>query len=225
MFEAWGRGLYRARRLTLLIALLFAIGAGVWGTGVFGKLDSGNTFTPPNSQSNVESNLAASLFGRDDADVVVLFHSAADTVADPAYRQAVTAYLAALPADQVTKSATYWTSGQPDLVSGDKHSTYAVLQLAGGTDQAREDTYKAIKADFPATAGPAGDGITARSAAPRPPKSPSTARSAPASPGPSRSRSRCCSSCWCSSSAAWSPPACRSRSAASPSSARSPCSA
>ena len=162
MFEAWGRGLYRARRFTLLIALLFAIGAGVWGTGVFGKLDSGNTFTPPNSQSNVESNLAASRFGRNDADVVVLFHSAADTVADPAYRQAVAAYLAALPANQVAKSATYWTSGQPDLVSADKHSTYAVLQLAGGTDQAREDTYKAIKANFPATAGPPGDGITAQ---------------------------------------------------------------
>src|SRR3984885_13299996 len=162
MFEAWGRGLYRARRLTLLIALLFAIGAGVWGTGVFGKLDSGNTFTPPTSQSNREPTPPASLFGRNDADVVVLFHSAADTVADPAYRQAVAAYLAALPANQVTKSATYWTSGQPDLVSADKHSTYAVLQLAGGTDQAPEDTYKAIKADFPAAAGPSGDGITAQ---------------------------------------------------------------
>src|ERR1700751_5065057 len=117
MFEAWGPGLYRARRLTLIIALLFAVGAGIWGTGVFGKLNSGNTFTPPNSQSNVESNLAASLFGRNGADVVVLFHSAADTVGDPAYRQAVTAYLASMPANQVARSATYWTSGQPDLVS------------------------------------------------------------------------------------------------------------
>ncbi|HEX3515377.1 MAG TPA: MMPL family transporter [Trebonia sp.] len=162
MFEAWGRGLYRARRLTLVIALLFAVGAGVWGTGVFGKLDSGNTFTPPNSQSNVESNLAASLFGRDDADVVVLFHSADRTVADPVYRQAVAEYLAALPGRQVSKSATYWTSGRPNLVSADKHSTYAVLQLAGGSDQAREDTYKAIKGDFQTVAGPAGDGITAQ---------------------------------------------------------------
>ena len=100
MFEAWGRGLYRARRLTLVIALLFAVGAGVWGTGVFGKLDAGNTFTPPNSQSNVESNLAASLFGRDNADVVVLFHSAARTVADPVYRRAVAEYLGALPGNQ-----------------------------------------------------------------------------------------------------------------------------
>jgi trehalose monomycolate/heme transporter len=162
MFEAWGAGLYRARRLTLVIALLFAVGAGVWGSGVFGKLDSGNTFTPPNSQSNVESNLAGSLFGRDDADVVVLFHSAARTVADPVYRQAVAGYLAALPAKQVTKTATYWTSGQQDLVSADKHSTYAVLQLAGGSDQAREHTDKAITADFAAAAGPPGDGITAQ---------------------------------------------------------------
>ncbi|HWG26821.1 MMPL family transporter, partial [Actinospica sp.] len=160
MFEAWGRGLYRARRLTLVIGLLFAVGAAVWGTGVFGKLNSGNTFTPPNSQSNVESNLAGSLFGRNDADVVVLFHSAARTVADPVYRQAVAQYLAALPGNQVTKTATYWTSGQPNLVSADKHSTDAVLQLAGGSGQARDDTYKAIKADFPAVAGPPGDGIT-----------------------------------------------------------------
>jgi trehalose monomycolate/heme transporter len=162
MFEAWGRGLYRARRLTLLIALLFAVGAGVWGTGVFGKLNSGNTFAPPNSQSSVESNLAGSLFGRNGADVVVLFHSAAHTVADPVYRQAVAGYLAALPAREVTRSASYWTSGQPDLASADRHSTYAVLQLAGGSDQAREGTYKAIKADFPTVAGTPGDGITAQ---------------------------------------------------------------
>jgi len=162
MFEAWGRGIYRTRRLTLVIALLFAVGAGVWGTGVFGKLDSGNTFTPPNSQSNAESTLAASLFGRNSADVVVLFHSAAHPVADPVYRQAVTGYLADLPANEVTKSATYWTSGQPSLVSADRHSTYAVLQLAGGTDQARETAYKAIKADFKTAAGTPGDGITAQ---------------------------------------------------------------
>jgi len=162
IFETLGRGLYRARRLTLVIALLFAVGAAVWGTGVFGKLNSGNTFTPPSSQSNAESNLATSLFGRNEADVVVLFHSAAHTVADPAYRQAVAEYVAALPAGKVARSATYWTSGQADLVSADKHSTYAVLQLVGGSDQAREDTYKAIESDFPAQAGPAADGITAQ---------------------------------------------------------------
>jgi RND superfamily putative drug exporter len=162
MFEAWGRSLYRARRLTLAVALLFAVAAAVWGTGVFGRLDSGNTFTPPNSQSSAETALAASLFGRDGADVVVLFRSAAHTVSDPVYRQAVTSYLAGLPAGQVTGAVTYWTSGQPDLVSADGHSTYAALRLAGGSDQARENTYKAMGNDFPGRAGAPGDGITAQ---------------------------------------------------------------
>jgi len=159
MFEAWGRGLYRARRLTLVIAVLFAVAAGVWGTGVFSKLTSGNSFTPPDSQSNSEGSLAASTFGRADADVVVLYHSATMTVQDPAYRRAVTAALAGLPSADVARTTTYWSSGQHALVSADRHSTYAVLQLAGADDGARQKTYKAIKDDFPGTAG---DGITAR---------------------------------------------------------------
>ena len=89
MFEAWGRWLYRWRKLTLAAGLLFAVFAGVWGTGVFGKLDGGNTYTPPASQSNAESAKATSLFGRGAADVVVLFHSAGTTVADRSYQQAV----------------------------------------------------------------------------------------------------------------------------------------
>ena len=159
MFEAWGRGLYRARRLTLVLAAAFAVAAGVWGTGVFSKLTSGNTFTPPSSESNRESALATSVLGRNAADVVVLYHSAAMTVADPAYRQAVTAELAALPAADVLHASTYWSSGQASLVSADRHSTYAVLQLAGADDAARQHTYKAIKNDL--ASGP-GSGVTAK---------------------------------------------------------------
>jgi len=159
MFEAWGHGLYRARRLTLVIAVLFAVGAAIWGTGVFGKLTSGNTFTPPSSQSNQESALAASVFGRNDADVVVLYHSAAMTVSDPAYRQAVASELGALPAADVVRAKTYWSTGQASLVSADRHYTYAVLQLAGADDAARQDTYKAIKNDL---ASDLGSGVTAQ---------------------------------------------------------------
>src|SRR5215469_3354363 len=131
MFEAWGRGLYRARRLTLVIAVVFALAAGAWGTGVFSKLTSGNTFTPPNSQSNRETDLAASVFGRNDADVVVLYRSPTMTVADPAYRQAVTAELASLPSADVKRVTTYWSTGSGGFVSANRHETYAVLELAG----------------------------------------------------------------------------------------------
>ena len=96
----------------------------------------------------------------------------------------------------MTKSATYWTSGQPGLVSADRHSTYAVLQLAGGTDQEREDTYKAIKADFATVAGPPGDGITAQVGGYTPTEVAINGEVSANIAGPRRSRSPCCLSSW-----------------------------
>jgi trehalose monomycolate/heme transporter len=161
MFEAWGRSLARRRRLVLALTLVFAAFAAAWGTGVFGKLSSGDNFTPPASQSQHEANLAGQVFGRNDADVVVLYHSATLTVADPAYRQAVTTALGSLPRADVARVTTYWSSGSPSLVSTDRHSTYAVLQLTGADDAARHATYDAIKADL-TPQSLAADGVTAR---------------------------------------------------------------
>jgi RND superfamily putative drug exporter len=158
-FESLGHAMYRRRRLVLALAVLFAIFAGVWGTGVFGRLISGDTFSPPDSQSQREASAAASAFGRSDADVVVLYRSPTMTVDDPAYRQAVTTALATLPRADITRVATYWSAGQPAMVSTDRHATYAVIQLAGATDQARDSTYKAVQADF---SRPVGSGITSQ---------------------------------------------------------------
>jgi trehalose monomycolate/heme transporter len=161
MFEAWGRFLARRRRLVLIGTLLFVAFAGIWGTGVFGRLSSGDDFTPPASESQHEANLASQVFGRNDADVVVLYHSGAMTVSNPAYRQAVTTALSSLPRADVAKVTTYWSSGSPSLVSTDRHSTYAVLQLTGADDAARHTTYDAIKNDLvPASLG--ADGVSAR---------------------------------------------------------------
>jgi hypothetical protein len=80
MFEAWGRALYTRRRLTLGIALVLVAVAAVWGTGVFGKLSSGNSFTPPASQSQREADQASRAFGRNDADVVVLRQTGRETM-------------------------------------------------------------------------------------------------------------------------------------------------
>ncbi len=161
MFEAWGHALFRGRRLALVVTLLFVAFAAVWGTGVFGKLSSGDNFTPPSSPSQREANRADQVFGRNDADVVVLYRSATLTVTDPAYRQAVTAALASLPRADVARVTTYWSSGSPSLVSTDRHSTYAVLQLTGADDAARHTAYDAIKAGL-TPASLAADGVTAR---------------------------------------------------------------
>ena len=67
MFEIWGRAVYRRRVLALVIVMLALAGAAVWGSGVFGSLQSSGGFTPPNSESQQASNLAARALGRTDA--------------------------------------------------------------------------------------------------------------------------------------------------------------
>ncbi len=150
MFEAWGRLVYRRRRLVLLAAAVAVVGAAVWGTGVFGSLQSGGGFTAPGSQSQRASDLATRAFGRDTADVVVLYRSASLTVRDPAYRAAVTGTLAALPRGKVLSAATYWSTRSPQFVGAGGHETYAVLRLAGATDAARIKTYQAISGELAA---------------------------------------------------------------------------
>jgi uncharacterized membrane protein YdfJ with MMPL/SSD domain len=161
MFEAWGRALYRRRWLTLGITLVVVAVAAVWGTGVFGKLSSGDNFGPPASQSQHEASQADRVFGRNDADVVVLYRSATMSVGDPGYRQAVTAALSQLPRADVAGVTTYWSSGSARLVSADRHATYAVLQLTGADDAARQQSYDAIKADL-APPALAASGVTAQ---------------------------------------------------------------
>jgi trehalose monomycolate/heme transporter len=160
MFETWGRIMARRRRLVLLLTVAFVAFGLAWGTGVFGKLSSSSNFTPPNSQSQHESDLAGKAFGRSDADIVVLYRSATMTVTDPRFERAVTTALGKLPRGGIARVTTYWTSQSPSLVSTDRHATYAVLQLSGSDDAARQATFKTIKTDVSAGT-PAASGVRA----------------------------------------------------------------
>jgi RND superfamily putative drug exporter len=145
VFESWGRVVYARRRLILVIAAIVVVAAAVWGTRVFGALQSAGGFSAPGSQSQQESDLAARAFGRDTADVVVLYSSPRLTVHDAAFRASVTRTLAALPAAEVRSAATYWSTRSPQFASADGHASYAVLELAGGTDSARTASFHAIE--------------------------------------------------------------------------------
>ena len=91
-------------------------------------------FEDPGSESARSAVVAADL-GRDEADVVVLYRSEARTVEDPAFRRAVTATLAALPAADVARTVDWFSTRAPGLVSADRHATYAVLTLTGDEQQ------------------------------------------------------------------------------------------
>jgi trehalose monomycolate/heme transporter len=144
-FERWGHVAYRRRRVILVLALLVAVVGVAWGTTIFAKVQTAGGFDAPNSQSQHEANLATSAFGRDAGDVVVLYSSRTLTTASPAFRSAVTRTLAALPNSKVESYATYWSTRSPQFVSASGHQTYAVLELAGATDTARQNNYDAIK--------------------------------------------------------------------------------
>src|SRR3954452_24782527 len=130
MCEALGRVTYRRRRWVVGLALLFVAFAAVWGTGVFGSLTGGG-FDDPDSESSKAAEVAATRIGHDSADVVVLYSSPDRTVDDPAFQDAVTSTLDALPDDAVVNTTTYWSTGAAPLVSTDRHATYAVLTLSG----------------------------------------------------------------------------------------------
>jgi trehalose monomycolate/heme transporter len=150
MFESWGRVIYGRRRLVLVVALAALALAAVWGTGVFGRLDSSGGFTPPSSQSQQSGNLATATFGRDAGDVVVLYSSPTLSVRSPGFRTAVASTLAALPHGRVLSYATYWSTGSAEFISASGRETYAVLELKGADDSARQDNYDAIKSQLDA---------------------------------------------------------------------------
>ncbi len=150
MFETWGRILYRRRRLVLVIAAVGMVAAAIWGTGVFGSLQSAGGFAPPASQSQREATLSARAFGRDAGDVVLLYTSANQTVHSAAYRSAVTRSLARLPRSRVTAAQTYWSTGSQAFVSANGRVSYAVLELAGTSDAARIASFNAISGDLAA---------------------------------------------------------------------------
>ena len=151
VFERWGRTAFRRRRLILVLALLVAALGAVWGTSIFAKAQTAGGFDVPNSQSQHEANLATQAFGRDAGDVVVLYSSKTLTTASPTFRSAVTSTLAALPNRKVESTASYWSTGSRQFVSASGHQTYAVIELAGSSDTARQDSYDAIKTQLSAS--------------------------------------------------------------------------
>jgi len=146
MFDRWGRIVYRRRWLVLAVAGAAVIVAAVWGTGVFARLQSAGGFTAPGSQSQRAASLATHTFGRDSADVVVVYSARRGTpsVTTPAAKRAIGSTLAALPASDVTSYATYWTTGSPQFVSPNGRHTYAVIELAGRSDADRISSFNKI---------------------------------------------------------------------------------
>jgi RND superfamily putative drug exporter len=143
MFERWGRAVARLRWLVVGLFVALLAFAGAWGTGVFGSLANGG-FEDPGSESYRATQRIEQAVGRQDVDVLAIYTSADRTVDDPALRSAVERSLDALPAGEVTRASTFWSTGSPAFVSADRRATYAALQLEGATAAERMASYQAV---------------------------------------------------------------------------------
>jgi len=143
VFETLGRFTYRRRRLVLALTGAFMVAAIAWGTGVFGSLANGG-FEAPDTEAYRAVRTIEQTVGRTGTDVIVLYRSDSQTVADPAFRQTVESHLDNLPASEVLRTTTFWTTNSPAFVSKDQHSTYAVLTLAGADPEERLATFHKI---------------------------------------------------------------------------------
>jgi trehalose monomycolate/heme transporter len=125
-------------------AVLFLAVSIVWGTGVFGRL-SGGGFDTPNSESAQAAERIEGSFGRQDADVAIVYASDTLTVDDPAFRTEVEQTLAGVPAQDLSQVTTVWTEGgSPALVSEDGRQTLVLLQLAADDEESRQDMYEGM---------------------------------------------------------------------------------
>ncbi|MEU4410414.1 MMPL family transporter [Streptosporangium sp. NPDC023963] len=148
MFAALGRFAVRRRLWIVAGTLLFATLAGVWGTGVFGRLGDGAGFDDPAGESVAADALLAGPLGRHADDVVVLYRSETLTVDDPAFAEPVKKALASVPRAGVTRLDSYWSTGSAGFVSGDRRATYVSVQFDSGDDQVRVLRLRAIQKDF-----------------------------------------------------------------------------
>jgi len=144
MFSNWGGAVWRWRRGVLAGGLVFLLLAGLVGPGVFDRMVGGGFEDPASESARAELVLEDAL-GREGADVVVLYSDEERTVDDPTFQREVEEVLDGLPAAQVAGAVTFWSTGAPTLVSQDRRSTLAVLQLVGDDEQARERSLAAVE--------------------------------------------------------------------------------
>ncbi|MGC5015925.1 MMPL family transporter [Streptosporangium sp. DT93] len=143
MFESLGRAVYRGRWSLLVLGTVFGLLAGYVGLGLFGRMSDGG-FEDPGAESTSAARWSEQWFGGNSPDVVALYTHPAYEAADAEFEKDVRASLRALPAEHVASTTTYWTTRADDLVSEDRHSTYALVTLRGG-QLTKQDGYAEIE--------------------------------------------------------------------------------
>ncbi len=129
----------------ILIGGVAVIGLGGWyGTSVFSKLDNGG-FDVPGSQSERVLNVQSNQFASQQTELIALFDSSSETADSPSFTSAVKRDIAAISSHSgVQRVLDYYSTGEAQFVSKDRHETYAAITLSGDDNQ-QQATFEALE--------------------------------------------------------------------------------
>ncbi|MDQ1006044.1 putative membrane protein YdfJ with MMPL/SSD domain [Streptomyces sp. V4I23] len=145
MFARLGGLVVRMRWVVIALAIgVVAFGA-IWGTRVTDSLSDGG-FYPDNGPSAKADHRIEQEFGRQNADVVVLYSSDRHTMDDPEFTEPVSDALSALDErPEVADVRSFFTTKAPDFVSEDSRSTFATISLTGTDEKTRNEQYEELR--------------------------------------------------------------------------------
>jgi trehalose monomycolate/heme transporter len=145
MLTRYGRFLYQARWGVLIVSLVVILGAGIFGFGVFSKLQSGG-FATDNSESKRAVDLLNTKLGGSSPDVIILMQSTTLRATDPSFMQAATKLLSTLQKrTEVTSLTSYYSTHNVNFLSRDEHETFATMQLASQDIAVKQNEYKTLQ--------------------------------------------------------------------------------
>jgi putative drug exporter of the RND superfamily len=139
MFAAWGRLVYRARRIVAVVFLLVALGVGSFAPSVTQHLSSGGWIVPSSESAAVADRLATEFgLGKSQIVAIVLGPEGSDARSDE-FQAAVETALGGLRDDPHVVGTVGFAETRSDrFVSTDGTSAYVVVQLGVGDEPAAD---------------------------------------------------------------------------------------
>ncbi|PDP84421.1 hypothetical protein CQJ94_27480 [Glycomyces fuscus] len=148
LFGRLGLGVHRWRWTVLVATALFAVFAGVWGSGLFSDV-SESGFEDPGAESARATRVLEEELGHDGVDVVAVYRSDEIQVDNPTFAAAIQRIADDMPEDAVADFDTYLDEdlGETErgmLVAEDMDATYIPVTLSGETHADRLHQYEEV---------------------------------------------------------------------------------
>ncbi len=130
--------LTRHAKLTVIFGIIFLLGSGVYGLGLFKTLTSGDNFYATNSASQAAQDKLVQLYGNSDTNaVIVLLEKKPGVKVDIKSAGAATEANRILKNLDINATQSYYSTHQDSFISTDGSTTFAVVNLSGTDDNAK----------------------------------------------------------------------------------------